>query len=38
MNTAIDNWRRAVVVGLGKTGYSVAQHLRARGVDVRIEP
>ncbi len=36
MNTAIDNWRRAVVVGLGKTGYSVAQHLRARGVAVSV--
>ena len=27
MNTAANNWQRAVVVGLGKTGYSVAQHL-----------
>ena len=36
MNTATDNWRRAVVVGLGKTGYSVAQHLRARGVAVSV--
>jgi UDP-N-acetylmuramoylalanine--D-glutamate ligase len=36
MNTAASNWRRAVVVGLGKTGYSVAQHLRARGVAVSV--
>jgi UDP-N-acetylmuramoylalanine--D-glutamate ligase len=36
MNTAAGNWQRAVVVGLGKTGYSVAQHLRARGVAVSV--
>jgi UDP-N-acetylmuramoylalanine--D-glutamate ligase len=36
MNTAANNWQRAVVVGLGKTGFSVAQHLRARGVAVSV--
>jgi UDP-N-acetylmuramoylalanine--D-glutamate ligase len=36
MNTATQPWRSAVVVGLGKTGLSVARHLHAHGVAVRV--
>jgi UDP-N-acetylmuramoylalanine--D-glutamate ligase len=43
MNTLMHDWRRAVVVGLGKTGLSVVRHLHARGVvlsvtDSRAQP
>ncbi|MFO1410152.1 MAG: UDP-N-acetylmuramoyl-L-alanine--D-glutamate ligase [Steroidobacteraceae bacterium] len=36
MNPATQQWRSAVVVGLGKTGLSVARHLHARGAAVRV--
>ncbi|MCC7460828.1 MAG: UDP-N-acetylmuramoyl-L-alanine--D-glutamate ligase [Gammaproteobacteria bacterium] len=32
----MQQWRSAVVVGLGKTGLSVARHLHARGLEVRV--
>jgi UDP-N-acetylmuramoylalanine--D-glutamate ligase len=36
MSATTQQWRSAVVVGLGKTGLSVARHLRAQGIAVRV--
>jgi UDP-N-acetylmuramoylalanine--D-glutamate ligase len=36
MSTGTDNWRQAVVVGLGRTGYSVARYLHGRGIALRV--
>ncbi len=36
MNPATQNWRSAVVVGLGRTGLSVARYLHAQGLEVRV--